>query len=106
MKDEIGGVAIEEFIGLKSKVYSTLVSNSAEYKKVKDANKNVVAEITQDEYKEVLLNKKCLTHSINIIQIKNYRVRTYEINKISMSCFDDKIYINFWSNQESFFAKL
>ena len=83
-------------------MYSTLVCDSGEYKKVKDANKNAVAEIIHDEYKKVLLNKKCLIHSINIIQIKNQRVRTYEINKISSSCFDDKIYINFWSNQREF----
>ena len=38
MKDEIGGVAIEEFVGLKSKIYSFLVENS-EHKKAKDVNK-------------------------------------------------------------------
>ena len=30
---------------------------------------------------------------MNRIQNKNHRIRTYEINKISLSCFDDKIYI-------------
>ena len=30
---------------------------------------------------------------MNRIQSKNHRIRTYEINKISLSCFDDKIYI-------------
>ena len=34
MKDEIGGVVIEEFVGLKSKMYSFLVGDS-EHKKVK-----------------------------------------------------------------------
>ena len=32
MKDEIGGVAIEEFVGLKPKMYSFLIDNS-EHKK-------------------------------------------------------------------------
>ena len=27
------------------------------------------------------------------IQSKNHRIGTYEINKIYLSCFDDKIYI-------------
>ena len=27
------------------------------------------------------------------IQSKNHRIGNYEINKISLSCFDDKIYI-------------
>ena len=30
---------------------------------------------------------------MNIIQSKDHRIRTYEIKKISLSCFDDKIYI-------------
>ena len=30
---------------------------------------------------------------MNRIQIKDHRIGTYEIDKISLSCFDDKIYI-------------
>ena len=30
---------------------------------------------------------------MNRIQSKNHRIGTYEINKISLSYFDDKIYI-------------
>ena len=30
---------------------------------------------------------------MNRIQINYYRIGTYEIKKISLSCFDDKIYI-------------
>ena len=44
MKDEIGGVVIEEFVGLKSKMYSVLVDDS-EHKKAKGVNKNVVVAI-------------------------------------------------------------
>ena len=56
-------------------------------------NRNVVATISHNEYKGVLLNNKSLKHSINRIQSKNHRIGTHEINKISLSCFDDKIYI-------------
>ena len=48
MKDETGGVAIEEFVGLKPKMYSFLVDNF-EHKKVKGVNKNVVATISKKE---------------------------------------------------------
>ena len=92
MKDETGGVAIEEFVGLKSTMYSFLVDNN-EHKKAKGVNKNVVATISHNEYKDVLLKYKCLRHSMNGIQSKDHRIGTYEINKISLSCFDDKIYI-------------
>ena len=40
-----------------------------------------------------MLNKKYLRHSMNRIQGKDHRTGTYEINKISLSCFHDKIYI-------------
>ena len=42
MKDGTDGVAIEEFVGLKPKIYSFLVDNSEQKKKAKDVNRNVV----------------------------------------------------------------
>ena len=30
---------------------------------------------------------------MNTIQSKNHKIGTYEINKISLSCFEDKMYI-------------
>ena len=63
MKDETGGVAIEEDVGLKSKMHSLLVENS-QHKKAKGVNKNVVATKTHNECKDVLLNNKCIRHSM------------------------------------------
>ena len=57
MKDETTDVVIEEFVGLKSKVYSYLVDDNREHKKTKGINKNVVATVSHNEYKDVLLNK-------------------------------------------------
>ena len=64
MKDETGGVAIEEFIGLKPKLYLFLVDNN-EHKKAKDGNKNFVATIGHNEYKDVLLKNEYFRHSMN-----------------------------------------
>ena len=49
--------------------------------------------INHNEYKHALFNNKCTKHSMNRIQSKDHRKGTYEINKISLSCFDEKIYI-------------
>ena len=98
LKDETGGVAIEEFIGLKPKIYSLLVDNS-EHKKAKGVNKNVVAAINHNEYKDVLLNNNCIRHSMNRIQSKDDIIGTYEINEISLPCFDDKMYIQIYPKQ-------
>ena len=77
---------------MKPKIYSFLVDNN-EHKKAKGVNKNVVATRSNNEYKDVLLNNKCIRHLINRIQTKDHRIGTYEINEISLSCFNDKIYI-------------
>ena len=45
MKNEMGGVAIKKVVGLKPKMYLILLSNSYEYRKAKNVNKNVVARI-------------------------------------------------------------
>ena len=58
MKDETAGIAIEEFVGLKPKMYSYLVDDNSDHKKAKSVNKNAVAAISHNGYKDVLLNKK------------------------------------------------
>ena len=93
MKDETADVVIEEFVRLKPKMHLYLVDDNSGHKKAKGVNRNVVATISRNKYKDVLLNKKCLRHLINRIQSKDHKIRTYEINKISLSCFDDKICI-------------
>ena len=93
MKYETGGVAIEEFVVLKSKMYSFLVDDNSEPKKVKSVNRKVVATISLNEYIDVLSNNECLRHSMNRIPSKDHRAGIYEINKKILSCFNDKIYI-------------
>ena len=63
MKDETAGVAIEEFVELKPKMYSYLVIDNSEHKKAKGVNRNFVSTISHNEYQDVLLSKKCLKHS-------------------------------------------
>ena len=68
MKDETAGVAIEGFVGLKPNMYLfCMADNNSKHKKEKGLNKNVVATVSHDEYKDVFLNKKCLRHSMNRI---------------------------------------
>ena len=74
-------------------MYSFLVDDNSEHKKAKGVNRNVVATISHKEYKYMLLNNKCLRHSINRIQNKDHRIETNQINKIPLSSFDDKIYV-------------
>ena len=74
-------------------MYSLLVDDNIEHKKAKCVNRNHVAKKSHSEYKDVLLSNKCLRHSMNRVQSKDHRIGTYEINEVSLSFFDDKIYI-------------
>ena len=67
MKDEMSGVAIKKVVGLKTKMYSILLSDSYEYRKAKNVNKNVAVKIRHCLQEDVLLNKKGLRHSMNRI---------------------------------------
>ena len=42
------------------------------------------------EFVDVLLNKKVIRHNIKRIQSKLYRIGTYDVCKVSLSCFDEK----------------
>ena len=53
MEDETACIVIEEFVGLKLKMCSYLVDDISEHKKVKGENKNIVATISHNEYKDV-----------------------------------------------------
>ena len=43
-----------------------------------------------NKLKDTLFNIKVFRHKIKRVQSKKYKIRTYEVNKISLSCFDDK----------------
>ena len=75
-------------------MYSLLVDDSSEHKKeAKGVNKYVVVAVSHNEHEDVLLNCKCLSQLMHTIQNKTYRMRTYEIREISLSCIDDEIHI-------------
>ena len=58
-------------------MYSFLVDDNSNHKKSKGVNRNVVATISHNEYKDVLSSNKCLRHSMNRIQSKDHRIGTY-----------------------------
>ena len=89
MKDELNGSKIVEFVGLKSKMYSLVADNYKEVNKAMWVNKK----LRHNEYVDVLFNKKNMRHKMKRIQSVLHEIGTYDINKISLSCFDDKRYV-------------
>ena len=97
-KDEAAGNPITSFIGLKSKMYSYEVElPSGEIKNnkaCKGISKNVVKrDIDHKDYLSTLQNKTIQNHKMKTIRSNYHEVSSYEINKISLSCYDDKRYI-------------
>ena len=89
MKDEFGGVIIIEFVGLKSKMHSMKKIDGKECNTAKGVS--IATEFKK--FKDVLFNEKIIRHKMKRIQSKKYKLGTYEINRISLSCFDNKRYV-------------
>ena len=89
MKDEHGGVIIDQFIGLKSKMHSIKKIECSESSTAKGVN--LATEF--NEFKDVLFNKKIIRHKMKGIQAKKHKIGTYEIDKILLSCSDDKRFV-------------
>ena len=62
-------------------------------KKIDGTAKGVNIATEFNEFKDFLFNKKVIRHKMKRIQAKKHKIGTYEIDKISLSCFDDKRYV-------------
>ena len=85
MKDEFKGHIISEFAGLKPKMYSLISVDNEEVTRAKGVNKK----LRHKEFVNVLFNKKLMRHNMKRILSKFHRAGTYEVYKISLSCFGD-----------------
>ena len=89
MKDELSGKVISKIIGLKSKMYSLISVDNEEKIRAKGVNKK----LKHSEFIDYLLNKKVIRHNVKRIQSELHRLGTYDVFKVSLSCFDDKRYV-------------
>ena len=69
-------------------MYSIRDVNNCEKSVYKGRNSN----ITFDKFMDVYSNKKVIRHNMKGIKSFSHRMYTYEINKTSLSVFDDKRY--------------
>ena len=92
-KDEAAGQPIIEFVGLKSKMYS-YKTEKKNNKTAKDVKKNVIRrDLDHSHYLDCLQNNTIMNHKMRTIRSDHHVISSYEINKTSLSCFDDKRYI-------------
>ena len=94
-KDEAAGMPITEFVGLRSKMYSYKKDNQKEGKTAKGIKNNIIKnEIKHKNYRQTLFENKQMHHTMKTIRSENHQLGSYELNKVSLSCFDDKRYIS------------
>ena len=89
MKDVSEGKINDEFVGLKSKMYSMKNIDGKESNTAKGVN--IATEF--NEFKDTLFNKKVVRHKMKRIQSKKHKIGTYEIKKILLPCLDDKRFV-------------
>ena len=85
MKDVSKGKITDEFVGLKSKMYSIKIIDGKESTTAKGIN--IATEF--NEFKDTLFNKKTIGHKMKRIQSKKHKAGTYEIKKISLWMIQD-----------------
>ena len=93
-KDEASRILINEFIGLRSKMYSYLKDTDECGKTAKGIKKNFIKKILNIRITKMFyFNYKQVYHKMQTIRSQRHELDSYEINKISLKCFDDKRYL-------------
>ena len=91
MKNELGGGIITEFVGLRPKAYSYITNDFIEMKKAKGTKKCVVKKMLRfEDYKKCLFSNGKVLKSQQRFKSENHSIYTENINKIALSCGDDK----------------
>ena len=89
MKDKSEGRKIDEFVGLKSKMFSVRYDDGKESNTAKGLN--IATEFS--EFKDALFNKEIMRHKMRRIQARKHKIGTFEIDKILLSYFDYKRFV-------------
>lgn len=101
-KDEVNGIIIIEFIGLRPKLYTFKTMNDfyleiekkMALRKAKGITKCVVKNhITFNDYKKCLYDKIKIRKNVRLFQSKKHVIQTVVQNKVALSSNDDKRFI-------------
>ena len=107
-KDEAKGRIITEFIGLRPKLYSYIIEGDKdELKKLKLKQENkkgkgikatvIKKKLTHENYRNALFGETkddlIQNVSFNIIKSKDHVINSVKVNKIGLSCMDNKRYV-------------
>ena len=76
-------------------MYSYLKDDNFNSKTAKGIKKNIIKQqLTHQNYKNTLFNKIQMQHTMKTFRSELHQIGSYELNKMSLSCFDDKRYMH------------
>ena len=91
LKDELGGKIITEAVALRPKKYGYLTDDGSDHKKAKGTKKCVIKQkLMFKNHKDCLFNNKTVYRSQERFRSYCHVMYTEEVNKIAVSCNDDK----------------
>ena len=86
-----GGGIIEEFVGLRAKLYSYKMFEGKEEKKCKGVKRSVVKkDISHENYRDCLFSEKPQMRKMNVTRSQGHEIFSETLNKIALSANDDK----------------
>ena len=93
-KDELNGIPLQEFVGLRPKLYSLIYENAGvvESKKTAKGIKRVVKDkhLHHEHYKNTLFSLGSYNVSQNLIRSQHHTLTTRSIKKVALTAFDTK----------------
>jgi len=93
MKDEMAGAPIQEFVGLRSKMYSVLCGG-VEKKIAKGVKRAAIrTKLRHVMYRDVLLNESTTHATMQSIRSRNHKIYSIRSNKLALSPYDDKRFV-------------
>ena len=91
MKDELGGKIIIEFVAVRPKTYSYLMDDDSEAKKAKGTKKCIIKKLIKfNDYKDCIIKNEIMLKSQQRFKSERHNVYTEDVNKIALSCNDNK----------------
>ena len=94
-KDEACGIRSLNSLVLSLRCILIVKDNEKGGRTAKGIKENVIKNnIKHEDYKNTLINNEQMHHKMKTIRSQRHQLGSYEIDKVSLSCFDDKHYIH------------
>ena len=93
MKDETAGVPIQEFVGLRPKMYSLLNGGGKEKRTAKGITPANQKQMKHEQYTTSLFQGKATGVVGHIIRSHDHELYFEKFGKVALSPFDDKRYV-------------